>query len=140
MEPKGRVPRFSGVRYVPKTAHLNLLGPHVGVEATTPKRLVKNRTVLVVDDVANAVPHQEARNGQPNQDAHHGHDTHPLLLGIPLVQPGLLNLALDHTSRVEIALGIDIVARAQGARGSVARRGPRRIRAGERVGAPARTK
>jgi len=47
---------------LPKASNLNLFGPDIAVEAITIKIFVKKRAIRVVDNVANAIPHQEARN------------------------------------------------------------------------------
>lgn len=99
---------------LPKAANLDFLGPNVGIEAAV-ETIVQNRAVLVVHDVANAVPNQKPRNTQANQDADDWQDSHPLLLGILLLQPRLFDVALHYSPRVEVELGIDIISRPHGA-------------------------
>lgn len=88
----------------------------------------------MVNDAAKTVPDQETRDTQTNNDANDGQDRHPLLLGVLLLHPGLLNLALLDEARVEEALGGLLVAAAHGAGRVVAGLGARRRRASKGIG------
>lgn len=96
------------VRNLPESAHLNLLRPHLAVQAID-EVVVEHWAVLVVDDVAQAVPDQNARDTEADDDANEGNDGSPLGLWILHFLPWLLNTALLDPPRAEVSLGDDAV-------------------------------
>ena len=118
---------------IPEAAHLHLLRPHLLIKPARPV-LVEHHAVVVLDDAAQAVPDEEARDAEADEDAEHRQDRHPLLLGVLLLEPGLLDLALLDAPRVEVALAALLEAAPERARAAEARRRPRRLGRHERVG------
>ena len=73
------------------------MGPDTRVEAVA-KGVIEDWAVLMLDDAAHTVPDEEAGDGQADEDTNDGHNCDPFLLGIPLLQPGLLYIALVHSA------------------------------------------
>jgi hypothetical protein len=80
-------------RHIPKAANFDLLGPDIGVEATS-KVIIHDRAILVMNDTVQSIPDKEARDAQSDQYADQWEDGHPLLLWMALSDPRLVDVAL----------------------------------------------
>jgi hypothetical protein len=88
---------------IPETADLDLLLPDLGVEAVG-EIVLEDRAVAVVGDTSQTVVDEETSKSDTDGDTDAGNNGDPLLLGVLLLEPRLLDFALLHTSRVKVSL------------------------------------
>ena len=88
---------------IPETADLDLLLPDLVVEAVR-EVILEDGAVAVVGDTGQTVVDEETSKSDTDGDTNARNNGNPLLLGILLLEPRLLDFTLLHTSRVEISL------------------------------------
>lgn len=88
---------------IPKSTNFSFLGPDVRVPAIR-KVILKHGAVALVGHILKTIPDQETGKCKSNENTKAGNNVDPFLLGVFLVQPRLLKLALLDSSGVEISL------------------------------------
>lgn len=88
---------------IPITSTLDLLCPNLVVQAIR-KVVLEYGAVAVVGDTGQTVVDEETSESETDGDTNARNDGNPLLLGILLLEPRLLDFTLLHTSRVEVSL------------------------------------
>ena len=89
---------------VAEAAHFGFFEPGRGRHATTREVFVKNGTIDMADDGAEAVVNEETGDGEAEEEANERDDGYPFFAGVFLVNPRFFDFALLHAPGVEVSL------------------------------------